>query len=303
MIATTSPFKCSRIWWMHTQWFGGKALEWPAGRTNASTHWRSVGIVLSKMKLKKGFASYTWMISLSSPRIKKISNDSPNVFSKASEKLTFTSNHQNANFAKWRSNTLALLSKKARWWWTTWNLTESATGWSPKALNKYAPSLDLETSIDALFRNSLNLPNPWTNFARMTNPLFGTMLPNKPLMKWRNASPKNWSSWCQVKPDLSRSNVMHWNMHLEQSLCNSTSMVIDTHVPSYHGPSPWQNEITKSMITNFYQWSGFSKNGNIISKDLHTKWWSIQITRTSHTSEAPRNSINNKLNGLFWIQH
>ena len=30
------------------------------------------------------------------------------------------------------------------------------------------------------------------------------------------------------------------------------SMVIDTHVPLYHGPSPQQNGIMKSMIVNFY---------------------------------------------------
>ena len=42
------------------------------------------------------------------------------------------------------------------------------------------------------------------------------------------------------------------NMHLVQSLCNLTSMVINTHVPSYHGPSPQQNRIMKSMIASFY---------------------------------------------------
>ena len=132
-----------------------------------------------------------------------------------------------------------LLLKKARWWWTPWNSMESVTGQSPRVLNKCAPSLDLETFIDASFRNSPNLPNPWTNSSRKTNLLFGMMLLNKPLMKWRNASPKNQSSWCQIKPDPSRSNVMHWNMHPVQSLCNSTPLVIDTHVPSYHRPSPW----------------------------------------------------------------
>ena len=34
--------------------------------------------------------------------------------------------------SKWRLNTLALLSKKARWWWTPPNSMESATGQSPR---------------------------------------------------------------------------------------------------------------------------------------------------------------------------
>ena len=66
---------------------------------------------------------------------------------------------------------------------------------------------------------------------------------------------------------------------------------------SYHRPSPWWNRITKFMITNFYPWSEPFKNGDIIFKDLHTKQQSIWTTRTSHISEVPRNSINNKPNG------
>ena len=192
---------------------------------------------------------------------------------------------------------LALLLKKARWWWTPQNLTEYVIHQSPRTLNKYVLSLDLETSIDASFRNSPNSPNHWTNSSRKTNPLFGMTPLNKPLTKWRNASPKNLFSWCQIKHDPSRSNVMHWNMHLVQSLHNSTSMVIDTHVPLYHRPSPQWNRIMKSMITNFYQWSEPSRNGDTIFKDLHMKWQSIQTTRTLHISEAPRNSIDDKPNG------
>ena len=161
-------------------------------------------------------------------------------------------------------------------------------------LNKCALSLDLETFINASFGNSLNLPNPWTNSFRKINPLFG-MMPLKRLS--RNALLKNPSLWCQIKHDPSRSNVMYRNMHLVQSLCNSMSMVIDTHVPSYHEPSPRWNRIMKFMIASFYPWSKPFKNGNTIFKDLHTKQQSIRTTRTSHISEALRNSINNKPDG------
>ena len=120
---------------------------------------------------------------------------------------------------------------------------------------------------------------------------------NKPLTKWRNTLPKNLSLWCWIKHDPSRLNVMHQNMHLVQSLHNSTSMVINTHVPSYHEPSPQWNRITESMIVSFYPWSEPSRNGNTIFKDLHTKQQSIWTTRTSHISEAPRNSIDDKPDG------
>ena len=249
---------------------------------------------------------HIWTTSSFSPRTKKISNASPNAFLKASEKPTSTSNHQNANFAKWRLNILALLSKKAKWWWTPQNSMESVTGQSPRTSNKYVPSLDLETFIDASFRNSPNSPNPWTNSSRKTNLSFRMMPLNKPSMKWRNASPKNLSSWCWIRHNPSRLNVMHWNMHLAQSLCNSTSMVIDTHVPSYHRPSPWWNRIMKSMIASSYQWSELSRNGDTIFKDPHMKQQSIQTTKTSHISEAPRSSINDRPDGpsfyLIWHQ-
>ena len=160
-------------------------------------------------------------------------NDSPNAFLKASNKLTFTSNHWNASFAKWSSNTLALLLKKARWWWTPPNLTEFVTGWSPGTLNKYALSLDLENFIDVSFRNSLSLLNPWTNSSRKTNHLFGTLPCNKPLTKWRNTLLKNQSSWCWIKPGPSKLNVMHRNMHPVQSLCNSRSTVIDIYICAF----------------------------------------------------------------------
>ena len=120
---------------------------------------------------------------------------------------------------------------------------------------------------------------------------------SKPSTKWRNTSLKNLSSWCQIKHNPFKSNVIHWNMHLVQSLHNSTSMVIDTHVPSYRRPSPQWNGITKSTIMNFYPWSKPSKNGNTIFKDPHMKWQSTQITRTSHTSEAPRNLTDDKPDG------
>ena len=87
-------------------------------------HFKQWWTTPSKMNSKRDFVSYTWMTSSFLPRTKKILNASPNAFSKASEKLTSTSNHRNANFAKQRSNTLALLLKKARWWWTPWNSTD-----------------------------------------------------------------------------------------------------------------------------------------------------------------------------------
>ena len=251
-------------------------------------------------KSKRDFALYTWKTFSFSPRTKKISNDSPNTFLKASRKPTFISNHWNVNFAKWRLNILALLSKKARWWWTPPNSMESVIGQSPRALNKYAPSLDLETFLNASLRDSPNLPNPWTNSYRKTNYLFGTSLLSKLSTKWRNTSLKNQSLWCWIKHDLFKLNVMHQNMHLVESSCNLMSMVIDTYVPLYHEPSLWWNGITKSMTTNFYQWSGPSMNGDTISKDLHIKWQFIQIIRTSHISRVPRNLIDNKPDDPFF---
>src|SRR5258708_19744176 len=87
--------------------------------------------------------------------------------------MTFTSNPENVNSGKRKSNTLDSLLKKAKCQWTPANLMELENGQSQKALNKYALGLDLATSIEDSSKDFPTWPNHSTNCSRKINPSFG----------------------------------------------------------------------------------------------------------------------------------
>ena len=199
-------------------------------------HSKQWWMTLSKTKLKKGFASYIYM-------------DNILIFTKNKEDLKWFTKHVleslwkadlylkslKCEFCKTKIEYLGLIIEEGKMMMDPIKLTRICDWPISKSVKQVHSFLGFGNFDQCFIQKFSKFAQPMNKLLQKDQSFIGTMLPNK---KWINASLKNQSLWCSIKPNLSKLNVMHQNMHLAQSLHNLTSMVINTHVPSYHGPFP-----------------------------------------------------------------